>query len=230
MLTVMPSQLPCVVMADLDGALGEDRLSHRVLSPSVLRLRCRADAVPGTAPLPRRAQLLPHRQRRRQHQQNLEQRQAEHHAQPGGPENECDGQSDRGDDQQPGGRVQRHLLLQRMVLGGDRRDRTLHEHGVEQTERSPTPKKTPTITWPATAADPPPAAVSATQMTSSRTGRKATEGNTNGASCAGVVTAFTSILRSRRAVLADRSRGPPSVSEGDQARWNHPRGSSLCRS
>src|SRR6185295_9392039 len=53
----------------------------------------------------------------------------------------------------------------------------------------PTPKKTPIITWPSSPAASVARPVSTTQTANRRNGLKATDGNTNGASCAGVVTA-----------------------------------------
>ena len=54
---------------------------------------------------------------------------------------------------------------------------------------SPTPKNMPTFGEPSDAAIATAATVSTSEMTNRRKGRNATEGNTNGASCAGVVTA-----------------------------------------
>ena len=49
-------------------------------------------------------------------------------------EDKCDGECDRGDDQQPRRRVEGHLLLERVVLGGDRLDRAPNQECVEQTQ------------------------------------------------------------------------------------------------
>src|ERR1700746_2450626 len=55
-------------------------------------------------------------------------------------------------------------------------------------------------------------AVIPTLITKSRTGRKATEGNTNGASCAGVVTAAPQSQVVERQTPDRPIGGPPSVS------------------
>jgi hypothetical protein len=135
--TVMPKPVGGGVVADLDRALGEDSFTHRAQSFGA------SSAVADAGGAGLRAYLftvfasahfLPHRQRRTQNEQNLEQSQAEQHTKAGRPENERDGQADRADDQKAGGGVQRHLPLEGMVPGGDRLHRALDEHGVGQPE------------------------------------------------------------------------------------------------
>src|SRR5579875_886175 len=89
------------------------------------------------------AHLPPHRQSGAEHQQHLEKRQSKNYAQPLRPEGKRDDQSDHGDNQQPPRRIQRHLLFQRMRIGGDHGDRTPHAEGVEQTHQEPDPEEHP---------------------------------------------------------------------------------------
>ena len=77
----------------------------------------------------------------------------------------------------------------------------------------PMPKNTPTIGWPRNAAASVTRPAKITQMANRRNGRKATDGNTNGASCAGVVTASPQ-SRGHKGCPNDSVRGAPSVSEG----------------
>src|SRR6476661_2752649 len=94
----------------------------------------------------------------------------------------------------------------------------LTKRALSKPSTRPTPKKTPMSGLPppyrrAATAIP----VSTAQMTSNRTGRKATAGNTNGASCAGVVTASPRSRGSMKGPFEQRCSGacPTTVSKGD---------------
>src|SRR5271165_7625792 len=80
-LTLMPNHL--TVSCWPTSIAASARVCSVMLCPRPFG-RLAARTVAGHRPCPG-AQLLPHRQRRRQHQQHLEQRQTEDHAQPGGP-------------------------------------------------------------------------------------------------------------------------------------------------
>src|SRR5438105_15715170 len=80
------------------------------------------------------AQLLPHWQRSRCHQEDLEEREAKNDAQAFGPENESDDQRQDGNDRDSRSRVEGHRALERMITRGDRVHRTPNQQGVEQTQ------------------------------------------------------------------------------------------------
>ena len=83
---------------------------------------------------------------------------------------------------------------------------------LSKPSRRPMPKKTPTIGCPNSAAATVTRPANTTHTANSRNGRKATDGNTNGASCAGVVTASPQ-SRGHECYPNDSVRGAPSVSE-----------------
>ena len=196
-------------MADLDrGFGGEDRLGHC----------CRAS--PSSPPVLVRAtgpQLLHHRQRGRKHQQHLEKRHAEHHAEALRPEDERDRQPDRRSS--TSSRVAEFsaiLLLQRMVLGGDRLHRALHQHRVEQTQPEADAEED---------ADHQVAEQSGGQRRQAgRAQRRSRTGEPAGKQRTETPTArlalASSLLHLNPAVTRscpdDSVRGPPSVSEGDR--------------
>src|SRR3954464_2745193 len=81
------------------------------------------------------ADLLHHGQAGAEHQQCLEDRETEEHCDAAVClEEERDGHGDDGDDEQPRRRVDGHLLLERMVLGGDCLDGAADQECVEQTK------------------------------------------------------------------------------------------------
>src|ERR1700746_1666240 len=86
------------------------------------------------------------------------------------------------------------------------------KRALSKPSSNPTPKNTPTIRCPDNPAASIATAVIPTLITKSRTGRKATEGNTNGASCAGVVTAAPQSQIVERQTPDRPIGGPPSVS------------------